>query len=396
MKKNIGRIISILLIISLILLPYGSYGMSYGTLIIVLALFIIFVSGRWKMFYLPKGYMAYILYTLLIPPLCAAAMYGVSSFSILNIVLIVSLPYFLRNVNVQELLIYYKYLIIFSIIVFGLQELSYFLTGTRFSALIPSLPIVYDGMDGINMSDFRIAQAESERSSSIFLEAAQFAQILIPFLIIELFTKEKISQNAIALTAVLLLLRSGNGLLLMAIVWGIRLFVYRQSSKKFLFLLLLAPVIILGVKYYISLESSTILIERFNGIENNVDNSTQSGFIRIFRGYYLFGALPLEVKLFGLSGLEALNVEILGSKVYWLFNRDLYLNSFQDKLVYLGIIGTCLYYGWILSYFSKITICGKVILISFLVLSFMASISFPIFLLYFLLAVSFNKTKNGI
>ena len=76
MKNNIGRIISLLLIVSLILLPYGSYGMSYGSLAIVLALFVILASGRLKLFDHPKGFVVYFLYTLLIPPLCAAVTYG--------------------------------------------------------------------------------------------------------------------------------------------------------------------------------------------------------------------------------------------------------------------------------------------------------------------------------
>ena len=385
------KIVSLLLIFAVVLLPYGFSGISFGTLLIAIILIVIFSSGRINSFHFGNRYLPYFLYALIIPTLCVMVRYGINSFSIIDTMCLLSIAYIQYNYDEKVFLKFYRYLVFTCVIVYCCQEILYLAAGYRFSGLIPSLPLIYEGTVDVSMADFRLAQQESERASSIFLEAAQFAQVLLPFLCIELFSKEKISRTAIVLTVILLLLRSGNGLLLMSMIWLIRLLVYNPSKKKYFSLLLILPLITIAVKYYISMESSEILVERFNGIKNNIDNASHSGFIRIFRGYYLFDALPLFDKFFGLNSGSVLSAEVTKYPIYWLFQNDLYLNSFQSNLVYTGIIGTVLYYSWLLSYLKKVTICGKVIIMSFIFLNFIASLSFPMFLLYFISAITFKK-----
>ena len=284
----------------------------------------------------------------------------------------------------------YKWIIYFVCSVFFLQEISYYLLGYRFSGLVPFFPLFYEHERGIQMEDFMMAQSMNERSASVFLEPSHFAQFIIPFLAIQLFRDiHKINYvRAIFITVVLLLLKSGVGLILASFIWLYWFFVSKKVTFKFVIIFLLLPVMLVLIYSAANMEYISELLIRTDEVSLDASSNT-SGFIRIFRGYFLLSDMNVMNRFVGLSTNYVLGLLITTFDSFWLFSKELYLNTFQTKLVYFGLIGTILYYNWLFGEFRKNDLCGKIILMLLMLLMLMESVNASLILMY----VCLSKTR---
>ena len=118
-----------------------------------------------------------------------------------------------------------------------------------------------------------------------------------------------------------------------------------------------------------------------------------SGFMRIFRGYYVYDAMSPIEKVIGADDGKRIDSAIASSSVAWSFkDNDYYFNVVQTLLIRTGIIGTIIFLLFMLSSFRSVNSCGKAILTILLFLSFISAIHFtPVMALYILLALSCNK-----
>lgn len=268
-----------------------------------------------------------------------------------------------------KLLQCYKKVAIVCILFFVFQEIMRIFLGIKISGIFSFLPLVY-GDANTYISNVIM---ESDRSSSFFLEPSYFAQYLYPLVVIELFYNREKSylQKAGLLSLIIFLIRSGNGLILLSIIWCAWLFVSNVKRKVKIYILLGGFLIFCGILIY----NPDIVLEIVNRSDElslaNADEQYQSsGFIRFFRGYYLYGTLPLVNQLFGINPI------ILESYIYMntlgLFNQDVsFLNGIQTVLCQYGFIGLVLVLFHIYSYGKNGNIICYVLLsgVIFLLLS---------------------------
>ena len=171
---------------------------------------------------------------------------------------------------------------------------------------------------------------------------------------------------------------------------------FLKSKKWKLYLLLvflMSPLLMFVINSFLNTGYASDLLERLNEISFDA-NSNVSGFIRIFRGYVLWNDMDFMSKIFGVSTNYVLGNLVTYYNSYWLFSEELYLNTFQSKLVYAGILGVFLYIYWLYSVFRKSDVCGKVLMFVLLVLMLMESVNLSLILMYVLLALSGNSNNS--
>lgn len=385
-----SKLLTIWIIIAPFFIPYGMAGITLALYSYVVLVLISVVSVKWKVKYIYNQYLPYVLYLLFV--LNCVSLFKYSNIDIptpeilIFLVLCLSKKWF----NIEFGIKVYKVAIYFVCIVFLLQETCYYATGVRFSALMPFLPLIYTTVD---MSSFISGQILADRSSSIFLEPAQMAQYIIPYYVITLFKSnslEKFNWEIFFLIFILILLQSGNGLLvcgIISIIWLLKIKKTKSNIGKIILLLFLCILFIAWFK------GTLIGDDIFNRIgEFSPDDSNTSGYYRIFRGYELWLDLDITDKLFGIQSSQlARIINTLGAGA--LFDNEIYLNTFQSKLIYSGIFGTIIYFMWIFKEINSSSYIGKFILGALIILHFIASVDLSLLMLYIALS-SRNKLYN--
>ena len=249
------------------------------------------------------------------------------------------LGFIVRFFDEKYFIRYTSILFAFSAVVLVLQEVFFWSTGSRFAAF---LPLGNNLTYGISRSELLAVQTYSSRSCSIFAEPSHFAQFVLPLLAYDLFNKKNKKKLmpilSLIIVSVLLLLRSGNGLIgAMLLLLG-KVFLYIRTHKfhSIIVALLLIPIAFYTIKRYADTEYGESVIERTSEMEN--DESAGS-YIRLFRGYVVYSDLPTFNKIFGISLDRLLQMKLpsilfTGDKMY-----DSYFNGVQTVLIHLGIIG---------------------------------------------------------
>lgn len=244
--------------------------------------------------------------------------------------------------NYRQLLKYYTISVYICSAFFIIQEGLYLTTGVRISGFIPGLPLIYGGDGGAGYID---ALLEMDRSSGFFLEPSYFAQYVFPFVALKLYTGERRDfWEAVIISIVLIILRSGNGTLLLAIIWGIWLWNSNYSKGKKATFSLIAVMGVMGIfaldpQIYDSLTSR---VDELNFFDVEAYGWYHSGFIRFYRGYYLYADMPLVNKLFGAS--MDLIEHVRNINPYYFYEKNSsFLNGVQMLLVYYGLFACFLY-----------------------------------------------------
>lgn len=252
-------------------------------------------------------------------------------------------------VDIELLKRYYGYAVAICCSYFILQEITYNLTGSRISGLTTLVPTIY----GAISEKYVAIQTRVPRSAAFFLEPSYFAQYLFPYIVINIFSKQKSTfKKAIAVSFIMFLIKSGNGTILLLLVWGIW-FVF--SSIKTYIKISVATLMLLGLVgiYFIDPTIFESLFSRTSELHAtaylNLGDSETSGFIRFFRGYYLYNDMPLFNKLFG-STSDAVVAAMNASPFLW--NRDQFMNGVQTLLIYNGLFVCFLYFRHIFLFFK--------------------------------------------
>lgn len=332
---------------------------------------------------------------ILIPPLAYGITYLQTGnfFQIGTCYFLLCIIMYLNFANKEFVLRYYFIIVIFSLMFFYFQELYFWVLGSRIPGVIPFLEFSY--YNDVSNEDIKNFQENTNRSSSFFLEPALYAQFLLPALIYNMKYKMKSIVYMCCIILAFILLRSGVGLIISAFCMLVFLhhIPFKTQFKKYSFIVFsylffsLALLWIAQTNYVVELTNRTS--------EFDSGNYESSGFVRILRGYYLFSDLPLINKFFGVGTSNLSNVIQKSSMAFMFGDNEVYLNGIQAILIGGGIIGLFLFLWMIYRLCMKVNFTGKMILTSFLVISFMASSYLSvIMLLYTVLALQFKSCQN--
>lgn len=327
---------NILLALFPILSGYGlSLSLDFGSLLIfIVGVGCIFVYPQQFRLKFPVGYLAFFIVALLLSFLWAR------SIPLRLLLFSVNLCLACCYADMDKLWKYYGIVVWVCVVFFLLQEVSFYTLGFRPSGVVSFLPTVY----GEEISKSLISSiSDDSRSSSFFLEPSFFAQFLIPYVAISLFSSNKSGlKRAIVASVIVLLVRSGVGILLLGVTW-LLWFLFSNVKASTKIIVTAFAVTIMGVLLYAGSGMMDYFSSRAGELMSfSGDEQYQSsGFIRIFRGYYAFSELPTLNMLLGShpDDVQAL----LERSVFFGTESTNFINGMQTLLFYHGIVGTFFY-----------------------------------------------------
>ena len=342
------------------------------------------------------------LYMWIIPPCCAiiTGIPGDYSLSIIPVALILMSCYLcilLPSVDKTMVLRYYRILVYLAVSFFVVQELSSFLLGYRPTLYLPFFEMYYEDID---MAEFSSSRTSMARSSSFFLEPSHFAQYILPYYCIVFSRYSNQKKNLlefIFFSLVLLFLKAGVGYVTLIVIFFY--YILKSDSLKLyqrIFIIFIGVLGFLGVTILFSnTEFISSILGRMGEFSIEVDPSgSQSGFIRIWRGYFIYGAMDTLNQIFGVgvAGVDYVSnaVYIPGSRFEGSFS-----NGIQGLLIMGGIVGLVLFLRYIISFSKKLDFTGHLIIIAMMTLFFMEHmLNTPKMFLYILLASCFAKPNK--
>lgn len=217
----------------------------------------------------------------------------------------------------------------------------------------------------------------SIRPTAFFLEPQHFASFIIPLLIIELRKRALMFSGLI--TFCIILSTSTQGIALVGVVWTLYFISYGKLSfmKK-----------LVGFMIILSLITISVQTDLFIGAINKIESGTFDNNIRIFRAYQVFNDMPLSDKVSGI-GIKNVN-DYIGStgvaKQWYLgFNSPArnFISSFFGNFVEFGVLGGILFLSMLFNMFRKSKFTGRCIVISLLVSSFVSTISYNVWFVFY-------------
>jgi len=291
----------------------------------------------------------------------------------------------------------YKLFALLCIGLFIAQEITYYVTGVRISGFLSFLP----SYSGFSASDMAMINAEALRSSSFFSEPAHFAQFLLPLFAIELYYDNKRYHFVYAalIGGTLLLLRSGNGIVGMAaiLMFAFSYFKHKSKKTKWIMMLLFVFVVALAGFYYLNSEMGESIIGRQAELSSHYEGGSRSGFLRVWRGFYVFDDYNVIEKIIGCPNEKVQLNHVTASGMLMVSKAELYFNAFQKILLNTGFIGVAIFVYVIVRLWRGNSICGKAILCSLIALSFVAAIYMSfIMILHLVLAQSMKRENDKI
>ena len=349
-----------------------------------------------------RGYGMFMIYMLVVPATISLLMGlpGNYTFSFMPLALILYSLLFvilLPNLNWVYVLKFYRILVYIAAGFFLLQEFVYYTVGIRPTFYLP-LEMYYEGLD---VSGFSESRSITARSSSFFLEPAHLAQYILPYycIVVCRFLKERRCKwDFFFLSFVILFLQSGSG------YWGVLAIIislffipgYLSKSLKLgllVFLLLLIAVILNFLK-----EDPIVfgILSRFDEITSlEVDAfGRQSGFLRIWRGYFLFGVLEPINKIFGV-GVGCL--EYVANLIYIPGSRyeGTFMNGIQTLLVTGGFVGTFLFFRFLFKTFKNANAESIIVIVCLISLFFVEHMMFTAkMFLFIMIALAVSNNSN--
>lgn len=359
--------------------------LSYGQLLFLALLIIMLVSYGLKSFIsIPKRITIFWIYAAIILLIFSQSIKitylipgGIQFF-----IWILILGICVRSFNIIYLRKYMRIIFVLSAIIFVFQELMVLSKGTRFVTILPISDTFSYG--GLTYSGLISKQIYADRSSSLFMEPAYFAQYALCSLALEFFcveVKDKLlTRYSLFIILILLILQSGIGLvglLLLGFIKFLMIMKKLSMKKRLSYFFILVPLVLSLVFFYSQSEIGASLIERTD--ELNSDES--SAFLRIFFGYYIYSYLPVINMIFGLpiDVLENIIPSYLTSN-----DNSIFLNGFQTLLITNGIIGVVLLFSIYIQCFKK----GSILIKSLVWLLLLLSLTEQIYLMPYMLLLS--------
>lgn len=318
----------------------GIGGLDFGSVILFTAGMLCLCTNfkQFKLTNLPKGYGVFYIVAMIVSIVFIKSLQ--LRLSLFTINLVFACSFFDINLIIK----YYLKTVKVCCAFFLIQELMYYFTGARISGILTFLPTIYgDASTGIIN---RITTLN--RSSSFFLEPSYFAQFLFPYVVYFLFSKKKADiKKAVLVSFIMLVTKSGNGLILLLIIWCGWFFFSDIKTYQKCLLVLLVTLFLCGL---LIVDNSLIfmLLERMSELQSygGEERHMSSGFIRFFRGYYLYDELPMMNQLFGANNNV---VELyMSENIFFPDEEDKFLNGVQTILVHNGLFILILYIRHIL------------------------------------------------
>jgi len=296
--------------------------------------------------------------------------------------------------HVNPYIRYFKVFALICLAVFFIQEVTYQTSGYRISGIIDGLPLHSIEDTSLYLS----IKTEGERSSSIFSEPAHFAQFLLPLLAIEIFyDKSKFHWiYAVIVGIALLYLRSGNGLLglIPILLFVIPFFSKGKKPSKWLILILFSFIIMEIGYLYVNSQIGIDMAKRQEELATIYEDGSRSGFLRVWRGIYVFQDYNIFEKIFGCpsSAIQLTHIKNAGMEME--AGYELYFNMLQKIFLNTGFIGFLIFVYICFHIWRNNTICGRAILSTMIVLSFISAIYMTSTMLtYMLLAENMKNSK---
>ena len=181
--------------------------------------------------------------------------------------------------------------------------------------------------------------------TSIFAERAHFCEYIIPYICLCIFSKNFIRRRfakAILVSVVAISTVSGNGVVLVAIVWLIYFLFFANVKKANKVPLLLVGITLLFFSYLI-MRKIPAFDKMFNTLFVNstgFSSWTKADF-RIYRGFDFFARMPISDKFFGI-GYRTISFYSSSIRITSIYDSDSlysYLSGITQVLIYFGVFG---------------------------------------------------------
>lgn len=398
------RIVAFICVFAYYASPYRLVGIELPELLFLsIVLTQLFFLSKSTKIYLPIEYRCFMIYMWFIPPVMSHIVGHPCSMmdSMTPIALILYSLYLailLPNVNVFQVLKYYKILVYVAVCFFLIQEICVNTIGFRPTFYLSFLDSYYDGG---TMTDFAASRSEMSRSSSFFLEPSHFVQYIIPYVCIvtcEAMKYKKITKELCLVLLVVLWSKSGVGYLELLVSF---VFLFLAFWKQPIITKILLAGVFVAAGAFVSIYFSSNpfvanILERTNEFSMSVEaHGAQSGFIRIWRGYFIFLAGETLNIIFGTANAA---IEYVSLQVYipGVRYEGGYLNGIQSLLVGGGIVGTVFFFAYIRRIYKSFTMTGKCIIVAMICCFFLENMLFtPKMFLYILIAYSISKSENN-
>lgn len=316
----------------------SSYGFSpsvdFGSILLFLlglgCLF--FYPNQFKIRF-PIGYSIFVVVTILL------SLFWSWSVPLRLILFSINLCFACSFANLDQLWNYYSKVVWICVIFFIIQELCFLFFGSRPSGIVSFLPTIYGDNSNLKIEQIML----NNRSSSLFLEPSYFAQYLVPYLAISIMSMNKYNRRqALIISFILLLIRSGMGVLLLGIIWMIWL-LFSEVNNRIKWSIVIGSLVLILILFFSGNSLFSFIISRSGEMMSYGGDEVfqSSGFIRFFRGYFAFADIPFLNKLLGSSPADV-NV-FLDNNIYFINDPSNFINGLQTMLFYHGLIGAILY-----------------------------------------------------
>ena len=305
-----------------------------------------------------------------------------------------------KEVLLDRFLKFYRIAAFVNITFLFLQEGLYLATGYRVLGIMTFLPLTNIGGSDFDAGQYAEAASMVERSSAFFSEPAHFVQFLLPLLAVELFfVRSKMAYVRSCLYVVaLFVLASGNALLGMGII-GIFLFFFVLKRLHPLCSVAIAvltiSIVVISVNAAMKTEYGEKLVERLEELDPD-QNRITSGFVRIFRGYYIWNEMDTQEKIVGLNSSVKIDEKIgLSIMAFTFKDGDHYMNAVQSIMIYTGYIGIFIFIGLLVYLWRGNNWAGRCCLAIYVAISLIASVYFTYTMLLYLLVALLMKKENS-
>jgi hypothetical protein len=294
----------------------------------------------------------------------------------------------------------YKKLTIFTCTYLILQCISFYIFHYTLPWVIPGLEFNFSNRDMESYFQHYVAMYQYIfRPTSVFVEPAQFAHFVAPYLILTLFSLNRLEKQdyilAIFVSISMLLSTSANAYVFMLVIWALwyifsLIGVQKHNNVAVLFGAGVFAVIVL---FFLNSYSNIFdaVISRFDNIGNGVSGSTN---VRLLRGVYLFDALDPIYQILGIGFGSFSDFSSSYSITTMYDTKTEYMNSISYILVSSGITGLLIYLFTLYKISNMGILTVKMLILLLLVMSISSSVySTPIYVIILSFALYLPKSN---
>lgn len=396
-RRNLENKILAMLIVLYPIFSYYGYGFCSLAFCISVLWMSYFYKKRGVLHIMhPTSLIVYMLYFCFARVVCNDSISTIISPSI--IFLFLFWGFLNREVCLEKYIKYYRIVVLINIAFLAIQELMFHILGYRIVGILDFLPSTISKGD-FDVSEWSELAQLKERSSALFSEPAHFVQYLLPLVAVELFyvADKRAFIRCLVYLIVLLILSSGNaliGIIVLMLFFLVKILTRLKIVVAIPIILLIMLLFVFSINYVLTTEYGQKLYDRSEQIEAE-QQRISSGFLRIYRGYYIMDAMSPTDKLFGLHSNEKIKDRIRKCPAAATFEQDdIYMNAVQSHLIVTGYIGTALFVIFLYYLWRGNNIAGRCCIVTYVCLSFVASIYWTHTMILFLLTSFLMKKEN--